>query len=107
MALPQIPADKASHLLYGYAAAAFACLAAWWWGLRAPAQLMAAALVGALCVGLLKEAYDAARISRAEAAGLSPTDRVEFADAAATVIGGLMFCAPVWLLRMLLRWVAP
>jgi hypothetical protein len=107
MALPQLPADKSSHLLYGYAVAAFACLGAWWYGVRSPAQLMAAVLVAALCVGLLKEAYDAARIARAEAAGLTPTHRVEFADAAATVIGGLMFCAPVWLLRTLLRWVAP
>ncbi len=107
MALPTIPQDKATHLLYGYAVAMAACLGAWWYGLRAPAQLMAAALVAALCVGLLKEAYDAARIARAEAAGLSPTERVEFADAAATTIGGLMFCAPVWLLRTLLRWAAP
>jgi hypothetical protein len=107
MSLPILPADKAAHLLYGYATAAVACVLAWVCGVRAPAQLLVAALVAAVAVGLLKEAHDTLRNARAEEAGLDPPERVEFADTVATLAGGLMFCAPVWLLRVLLRWVAP
>jgi hypothetical protein len=72
--------------------------------LRAPNFLLIVAVLGALCVGVLKEAYDAVRISRARQAGLVVEHSVEFSDTLATLWGGCLFVGPIVLVRSLLAW---
>ena len=112
--LPQVPADKANHALWGYlvALAVFgvACGAALAWNASArwpvPLALMligalVLAPIGAYAVGRVKEWADARANARAAAAGLPPPHSVEVADANATLAGGAMFALPVLLVLAL------
>lgn len=84
MNLPTLPADKANHVLYGQAIAlSFAALA------RALGHNPAAwAVAGAAIFGIGKELLDRLANRRAIKAGLPPPHGVEFADFAATLLGG-------------------
>ena len=83
--LPQLPQDKANHLLYG--ALAF--------NLAYPLTdaLTGLAIVAAL--GVAKEISDWALNLRAEAQGRPAPHGVEFLDALATFAGGLLCFLPL------------
>lgn len=88
MQLPQLPADKANHALYGVAIfAAVGGLAAHL-GHADLAEPVGA--FGALLAGCVKEAVDYALNRRAIAAGLPPPHGVEAADIVATTAGALL-----------------
>lgn len=92
MQLPQLPADKANHLIYGaalfVAAAALAGLAGHAWP-----RVVGVAVVAAAAIG--KEAADHLRnrTSEASSPGGAPPHGVEWRDAAATVAGALLVWA--------------
>lgn len=83
--LPQLPADKANHLLYG----ALIFNAA----LPLSDAFVALALVAALAIG--KEVSDWLSNHRARAAGLPAPHGVEVMDALATLAGGVLCFLPL------------
>ena len=89
MNLPQFPADKANHALYGAAIFVVAGWLATQLGLQPYARLIGAAT--ATLAGLLKEVVDARANTRAAAAGLPAPHEASAADAFATT-GGAMLC---------------
>jgi hypothetical protein len=88
MQLPQLPADKANHALYGAAVFVIVCALAAHLGRADIAQPIGA--LGALLVACAKEAIDIALNRRAIAAGLPPPHGVEAADIVATTAGALV-----------------
>jgi hypothetical protein len=86
-----IPADKAKHFVGGsvvYQVGAGLAQACGHPELRAPAGTAAAG-----AVGLIKERWDWWKNRQARKRGESPPHRVEFADAFATLMGGVA-CLP-------------
>lgn len=83
--LPQLPQDKANHLLYG--AVAFNA------ALPLSDAFVALALVGVLAVG--KEVSDWLSNHRARLAGLPAPHGVEALDAIATLAGGFLCFLPL------------
>lgn len=78
--LPQIPADKANHFIYG---AAFFALVV---HLVEPQY----ALLATAVLGVAKEIADVVANERASARGLPPPHGVELLDAVATTAGGVV-----------------
>jgi hypothetical protein len=89
MNLPQIPADKANHALYGAAIFVVAGWLATHLGFVPYARLIGAAT--AALFGALKELADDHANERATAAGLPPPHEVSASDAFTTT-GGAMLC---------------
>ena len=87
MNLPQIPPDKANHLLFGGAIALLAALLATAAGLAPKAGAMA--LAAAAAAGVAKEGVDWWANRQAARAGLPLPHQVELWDALATAGGGL------------------
>lgn len=88
MNLPQLPADKANHALYGvliFIVAAWLCTA-----LGQPHHARQAGLAAAVLFGCTKEAVDWRLNRRAAAAGLPPPHGVEAGDVLATTAGALL-----------------
>lgn len=83
--LPQLPQDKANHLLYG--ALAF--------NLAYPLTDAFAALAIVAALAVAKELSDWALNRRAQAAGLPAPHGVEVLDALATLAGGVLCFLPL------------
>ena len=98
--LPQVPADKAQHFIYGAVIAALSTLALFLLAraLRVPLPLapIAAAGVAALA-GKAKEVMDAKANAKAAAEGEPPPHEVSSADIRWTAIGGVVAAAPALL----------
>ncbi len=88
MQLPQLPADKANHALYGVAVFIIAGGIAAHLGHANIAQPVGA--LAALLVACVKEVVDHALNGRAMSAGLPPPHGVEAADITATTAGALL-----------------
>lgn len=88
MPLPQLPADKANHALYG--AALFAVVGGLASHLGHADIAQPAGALGALLVACMKEAVDYAINRRAISADLPPPHGVEAADIVATTAGALL-----------------
>jgi uncharacterized protein YfiM (DUF2279 family) len=82
MKIPNLPADKAQHMVYGAVASAIGAALAW----QSHAPLWAGALGLALVVGVAKEAWDCHE-------GTAPS----VADIAATLAGALPAALAGWL----------
>ena len=85
MPLPQLPADKGNHFLYGAIAAAIAVPIGSYFGL--PSQI--SALAGSISAGLLKEVLDAIQNTLARRRGEEAPHLVDVYDFLATAAGGL------------------
>ena len=85
MPLPQLPADKANHFLYGAVAAAIAVPIGSYFGL--PSQI--SALIGSITAGASKEVLDAIENAQARRRGEVPLHSVDVYDFLATAAGGL------------------
>ena len=85
MQLPQLPADKGNHFLYGAVAAAIAAPIGVYFGL--PASI--AALAGSIAAGAAKEALDYWQNTQALKRGETPLHSVDVYDFLATAAGGL------------------
>lgn len=83
--LPQLPADKANHYLYGSIAAAVATPIGAYFGL--PREV--SALIGSTSAGVLKEVLDAVQNYLARRRGEQPLHSVDVYDFLATAAGGL------------------
>jgi len=83
--LPQLPADKANHYLYGSIAAAVAVPIGAYFGL--PQEF--SALIGSCAAGAAKELLDAAQNYMARKRGEQPLHSVDVYDFLATAAGGL------------------
>lgn len=82
-----LPADKANHVIFGFAlgwAAAWLCTQAGYGGQAGPAAAM-----GALVAGAIKEMVDWLANEQARAAALPEPHTVDPVDAVATMFGGL------------------
>lgn len=88
MQLPQLPADKANHAIYGAAIFAVVGGIAAHFGHADIAQ--PAGTLAALLAACVKEMVDHALNGRAMAAGLPPPHGVEAADIVATTAGALL-----------------
>lgn len=88
MNLPQLPADKANHALYGVAV--FVVVGGAVAALGRPDIARPAGALGALLVACAKESVDYTINRRAIAAGLPPPHGVEAADIVATTAGALL-----------------
>jgi len=88
MQLPQLPADKANHALYGAAVFIVAGGVAAHLGHADISQPVGA--LAALLAACVKEVVDHTRNGRAMAAGLPPPHGVEAADIVATIAGALL-----------------
>ena len=88
MKLPEVPADKANHLIYGAAIFVVATAATRFtaWAPWAPY----AGVVAALLLGAAKEARDAWANRRAAAWRLTAPHSVSPADVGATVLGAVL-----------------
>jgi len=85
MPLPQLPADKANHFLYGTVAAAIAVPIGLYLGL--PSSI--SALAGSIAAGAAKELIDAAQNYMERRRGEQPLHSVDVYDFLATAAGGL------------------
>lgn len=85
MNLPQLPADKANHYLYGSLAAAVAVPIGGYFGVPANAS----ALCGAVIAGALKELSDLVSNLIAIKQGKTPPNVFDAWDFVATAAGGL------------------
>lgn len=97
MPLPQLPADKANHCIYGLLCGAVGAIAALQLGLS-PLQAGLAGVALAAAVGLGKEGADWVLNLLAQRRGEAPPHGVEPLDALATVAGSLPLAV---VLRML------
>lgn len=88
MPLPQLPADKANHALYG--AAVFVAIGGIAAALGHSDIARPAGALGALLIACAKEAVDYTLNRRAITAGLPPPHGVEVADIVATTAGALL-----------------
>jgi hypothetical protein len=88
MQLPQLPADKANHAIYG--ATIFAAVGGVVAHLGRPDLAQPLGALGALLAACVKEVVDYALNRRAIAAGLPPPHGVEAADILATTAGALL-----------------
>jgi len=88
MSLPQLPQDKANHVIYGLALFVVSAYATRWVGRPDWANAMGLSIVCA--AGAFKE-FDDWLLNRMDvAAGLQPRHSVSIFDWLATVTGGLM-----------------
>lgn len=94
MNLPQLPLDKAMHVLYGAVIALVAMMVCY--ALRIHSAPMWA-IAAAACFGAGKEAKDWRDNRLAAKAGQPPVHTVEVIDFIATLAGGV-FAAAVWTL---------
>ena len=96
MTLPNLPADKANHAIYG--AAIFSAVLLIASLLRAPHEFITAAVVVAI-VAVAKEFNDAWINYRATGSPMHGPHGVEALDAVATCFGGVLAALPVLILR--------
>lgn len=98
--LPQLPADKANHFIYGAAMATAGALAAIG-PLAMPQRAWLFAAAAALVGGVVKEATDWARNRKAPRG--SEVAHVEMADGLATAAGALPVALPLLVTTLIAR----